>query len=139
MSDKPIKARPAFYAHVYQSLKEIAKEGGYNLLVHGSLDRDLDLVAVPWSDKPISHLELLQFFNLYLNGITGGAIVNGEVYNYEQEEENILEKYYMYSRLPGGRSSYVINLNRGGQFNGYLDEQYYLDISITPFLRVDHA
>jgi hypothetical protein len=76
---------------------------------------------------------------LYLNGITGGAIVNGEVYNYEQEEENILEKYYMYSRLPGGRSSYVINLNRGGQFNGYLDEQYYLDISITPFLRVDHA
>jgi hypothetical protein len=38
----------------------------------------------------------------------------------------------MYSVLPGGRANYVINLNRGGRWNQYLDEQWYIDISFTP-------
>jgi hypothetical protein len=38
----------------------------------------------------------------------------------------------MYSVLPGGRHSFVINLNRGGRWNQYLDEQWYIDISFTP-------
>ena len=96
------------------------------------MDRDMDLVAVPWTDSPKTHLELLQAFNKFLNGIEGGALVNDQFFTYEQEEQNILEKYYCFSKLPGGRSSYIINLNRGGRFNGYIDEQYYLDISITP-------
>lgn len=129
---KPIKARPAFYAHIYTALQGFARELGYNLLIHGSMNRDMDLVAVPWSDEPKSHLELLQTFSKFLNGVEGGALVNDQFFTYEQEEQDILEKYYCFSRLPGGRSSYIINLNRGGKFNGYIDEQYYLDISITP-------
>lgn len=41
---------------------------------------------------------------------------------------------YLFSILPGGRHSYVVNINRGGAYNGYEDAQYYLDISITPTL-----
>ena len=130
--EKPAKAKPSFYAHCYQYLQQISRELGYNLLIHGSMDRDMDLVAVPWTDSPKTHLELLQAFNKFLNGIEGGALVNDQFFTYEQEEQNILEKYYCFSKLPGGRSSYIINLNRGGRFNGYIDEQYYLDISITP-------
>jgi len=49
---------------------------------------------------------------------------------------------YLHNVLPGGRKSYVIQLNRGGYMNTgtglhekpeYLeDPQYYIDISITP-------
>jgi hypothetical protein len=37
-----------------------------------------------------------------------------------------------FSMLPGGRYSYIINLNRGGAWNNYFNEEWYLDISITP-------
>ena len=132
--EKPIKAKPHFYACCFLELQKIAVDLGYNLLLHGSMARDMDLVAVPWINEPKSHLELLQSFNLFLNGIKGGAIVNDSKFDYDQneEEQSILVKYYMFSILPGGRFSYIINLNRGGKYNHYVDEQYYLDISITP-------
>lgn len=122
--EKPVKVKPAFYAQCYHKLQSIARELGYNLLIHGSMDRDMDLVAVPWIDEPKSHLDLLQSFNMFLNGVTCATV--------ENTDEDILLRSYQFSILHGERSSYVINLNRGGSFNGYLDEQYYLDISITP-------
>lgn len=91
---------------------------GYNLLVHGSMCRDLDLVAIPWTDDPRSHLELLTAFCVCL-GVTPG----------------IKNEDYLHSKLPGGRYSYVINLNRCGKYNGHVDQQIYLDISITPLVK----
>lgn len=116
METKPVKAKPHFYATCLLGLQEIAKENGYNLVIHGSMNRDMDLVAIPWTDDPKPHFELLTAFCEYLG-----------VFAYDDI------KYYNFSLLPGGRSSYIINLNRGGKFNGYTDEQWYLDISITPF------
>lgn len=118
---KPIKAKPHFYAHCYMGLIVVARRYGYNLLLHGSLDRDFDLVAVPWVDKPKSHIKLLHAFCKYL-----GVPI--------EEISSSNPKPYLGSQLPGGRMSYVINLNRGGKFNGYTDEQWYLDISITPMV-----
>lgn len=115
---KPIKVKPHFYANCLFELQRIARDLGYNLLIHGSMDRDLDLVAVPWVNEPKSHLELLRGFCDYLG-----------VFAYDDI------KYYNFSLLPGDRSSYIINLNRGGKYNGYEDAQYYLDISITPFFK----
>jgi hypothetical protein len=117
-SEKPIKAKPHFYAVCLEGLQAIAKGMGYNLIIHGSMNRDMDLVAIPWIDEPKTHVELLLSFCEYL-GVPKPMNTEGE---YD----------FMYSVLGGGRHSYVINLNRGGKFNGYLDAQYYLDISITP-------
>jgi hypothetical protein len=60
MSEKPIKAKPHFYAVCLPGLQEIARNLGYNLVVHGSMNRDLDLIAIPWIDEPKEHLELLE-------------------------------------------------------------------------------
>jgi len=120
---KPIKAKPHFYAVCLKPMQEIAKEMGYNLIVHGSMDRDLDLVAVPWINEPKPEVELIQKLDRYLKGV-------------QYADESALSGY-MFSVLPGGRHSYVINLNRGGPFNGYADEQYYLDISITPLVLAE--
>ena len=93
----------------------IAKDLGYNLLLHGSANRDMDLVAVPWVNEPASHYELLCAFCSHLG-----------VLPYDKAES------FGFSMLPGGRYSYIINLNRGGAWNNYFNEEWYLDISITP-------
>lgn len=122
MSDKPIKAKPHFYAVCFEGLCEIAKNAGYNLIIHGSMNRDFDLVAIPWVDNPKSHFEMLDSFCEYL-----GLPLT-------RTFEGIPD--YMHTKLPGGRDSYVINMNRGGKFNGYIDAQYYLDISFTPLIVI---
>ncbi len=119
MEEKPIKAKPHFYSVCLEGLQQIAKDHGYNLVIHGSVNRDMDLVAIPWVDDPHTHAELLKSFCEYL----------GVPYLTNTKEEPL-----HFTMLAGGRSSYIINLNRGGKFNGYLDAQYYLDISITPLV-----
>lgn len=45
----PEKVR-ALARRIIRPLRERAKALGYALAVHGSLERDIDLVAVPWTD-----------------------------------------------------------------------------------------
>lgn len=49
---KPANYAPVYAAALYPQLAEIAREHGYALAVHGSLARDMDLIAVPWVDQP---------------------------------------------------------------------------------------
>lgn len=42
---------PVYAAAMYAGLCEIFHKHGYALAVHGSLARDLDLVAIPWAEK----------------------------------------------------------------------------------------
>ena len=118
--EKPIKVKPHFYAVCLAVLQQIAVDHGYNLLVHGSMNRDFDLVAVPWVNEPKSHAALLKAFCDHL----------GVPYYTDTQERPC-----HFSILPGGRSAYIINLYRGGKYNGYEDVEYYLDISITPLVK----
>ena len=131
MSDKPVKTKPHFYAVCLPEMQRISKELGYNLIVHGSLNRDMHLVAVPWIDQPSSHYELITAIDLFLNGAVA------------YEDKEYFERGYMFSLLPGARSSYVINIYRGGYYYGRAesgerlyapDPEYYVDISITPLI-----
>lgn len=51
-SKKPTYA-PAYMVGIYPKLCEIARANGYALALHGSLQRDLDLIAVPWTDEAV--------------------------------------------------------------------------------------
>lgn len=111
------KVKAQFYATYFEEMKAIAKDFGYNLCLHGSLTRDMDIVAIPWIDAPATQIKLIIAISDYI----GGGIMEGH------------EKYAKH--LPGGRTSYVINLNRGGYKNQNIFEedcQYYIDISVTP-------
>lgn len=50
MAEKPPPSFAPVYCAMYPALVKIAKDHGYALCVHGSLQRDFDLVAVPWVD-----------------------------------------------------------------------------------------
>lgn len=54
---KPPSMAP-FFALTYQALTDVCRERGYALALHGTMDRDLDLVAVPWTEAAISAAEL---------------------------------------------------------------------------------
>jgi hypothetical protein len=43
--------RAPFYASMYHGLCQTARKHGYALAIHGTLDRDLDLVAIPWTEE----------------------------------------------------------------------------------------
>jgi len=125
MSDKPINAKPGLYAIFYEYLKEIAKTYGYNLVVHGSMNRDLDLIAIPWIDNPRPEQDMIKDFQEYLTGIN--VLTNKGDVNF--------------SVLPGGRHCYTIQLNRGnknGEWMRFEDREYYLDISVTPFYKQEN-
>ncbi|WP_431129703.1 hypothetical protein [Flagellimonas flava] len=115
---KPKHIKPGLYAMIFEQMKDIAKEYGYALLIHGSMGRDLDLVAVPWVDNPKPEEEMIKDFHEYLTGKPIGVKPDGT---------------FHYSILPGNRHSYVIDLNRGdkhGEWVRFEDSQYYLDISV---------
>lgn len=43
----------AFYRSILPELRRAARDLGYSLLSHGSLRRDLDLVAIPWVEAAV--------------------------------------------------------------------------------------
>ena len=119
---KTTHAKPQLYAYYFLQLKEIAKEFGYNLVVHGSMNRNLDLIAIPWINEPKSEIEMIEALTNWVGGELDKSLIG---------------------TLPGGRTAYVINLNRGGykkNAEGLIidpiefveDPQYYIDISVTP-------
>jgi hypothetical protein len=54
---KPPSIAPV-YCYLVPHLAEVARDHGYALTVHGSMQRDLDLVAVPWIDGASGPVEL---------------------------------------------------------------------------------
>jgi hypothetical protein len=48
------------YEEFLPGMRDIARQHGYALAVHGSMERDLDLVAVPWVEN-VSAPEALVF------------------------------------------------------------------------------
>lgn len=119
---KPVRPKPMLYAWLLKVMQEKSREMGYNLVLHGSLSRDCDLIAVAWVDNPASSFDLVNELCYVLRG-----------YRVDCKE------HLMYSVLPGNRESYVINLNRQLISEDHPDwkeglqedEQYYLDISVV--------
>jgi hypothetical protein len=55
MNEAPAKPDASYapvYAALYPELASLARQHGYALAIHGSLQRDFDLVAIPWVEKP---------------------------------------------------------------------------------------
>lgn len=48
---EPSASRAPAYAGLIPMLADVAREHGYALAVHGSMQRDLDLLAAPWTEQ----------------------------------------------------------------------------------------
>lgn len=99
-----------FYRALMPALRHVANRCGYALAVHGSLSRDIDIVAAPWREGAISAESLISHIRQVVKAVTGQAKLGRGV----QPEPK-----------PNGRLAWSILLThdkRGA----------YLDISVMP-------
>lgn len=58
---------------ILPAMRRAAKDAGYAITVHGSLNRDIDLVAVPWTERAWTADELVTSLLGALRGVVGRA------------------------------------------------------------------
>jgi hypothetical protein len=116
--EKEIKSKPVFFSIILPDLQKIAVKHGYNLIPHGSFNRDFDIVCIAWSNKYSKNEDVLKEIAEFL-GVRSSVDNQG--------------KWFNHSVLPGGRDAYVIYCNYGfDSLGNHNDDQWYLDISFTP-------
>lgn len=103
------KWRPATYGIYYGIIKEIAEDHGYALTLHGSFNRDMDVVAIPWIENPKPVMDMLEEIRLRVGFLSKST--NDKPYNSMEEK-------------PHGRIAYQIIMGTGA-----------LDISVMPLVH----
>lgn len=96
------------YVGLFPILSEVAQANGYSLAIHGSVSRDMDLVACPWTNEAVDPTTLA-------NAIAHQVWTsNGEFDTGRKLDEG--------THRPHGRLSWAIPLECGA----------YLDLSVMP-------
>lgn len=101
------------YAALLPTLQKVARDCGYALAVHGTMTRDLDLIAAPWTDEATDDETLTEALRAAVGGKIYGAMHDGKT---GKTDLNPVSR-------PHGRKGWVIHL--GGP---------YLDVSVMPRL-----
>lgn len=109
------------YAWMIPYLTEVARSCGYALGIHGSLHRDLDLLAVPWIEEAKSAEELIEAMRAALDGqvLKHGALCG----RWDSDKKCFVEAAIENpAHKPHGRLAWNIHLAGG----------LYLDVSVMP-------
>lgn len=113
MSDKnhDFGSLVCIYAQLLPRIREAAKRMGYAIAIHGSMNRDLDLLAVPWTNEAADPALLLE----EVRSAVGGYVISDKVTEagYVSEEP---------TKQPHGRMSW--NICWGGR--------PFIDLSVMP-------
>lgn len=126
--EKPIHAKPSLYALYFEMIKKVGLKYGYNVVLHGSMNTDLDLIAIAWE-------EVIGDVDLMVDEISD--LIGGEVMMQNRSVTN--EEGYRFTKTHHGRLHYIINIHSGFEykFNGtqtnivdFTDPKYYIDLSI---------
>lgn len=102
-----------FYDALITALRYVAYRCGYALAVHGSIKRDIDLIACPWRDHAVDSEYLIKEIKKATKAIIGEA------------RPRCGEKTLKAQTMPCGRIAYAIYLTHD-------DSDPYLDISVMP-------
>jgi hypothetical protein len=111
MSDKHASKTAKGYVAILGLLSDTAKRHGYALGVHGTLGRDLDLIAAPWIESASDPEALIDD----LAQVSGGKVP----VMFQDNVGNLLDNPVM---RPHGRQGWVVHLGGGA----------YLDVSVMP-------
>lgn len=52
--------RAAFYACMWDDIRQCAMDNGWAVALHGSLNSDMDIMAMPWVEDAVSFEELIK-------------------------------------------------------------------------------
>ena len=115
MAEKPLDPVAPTYAWMVQHLAAVARKFGYAIGLHGSMARDLDLIAVPWTESAAPAETLVEA----IRDAVGGFIRN--------DPPTQGNKWDLTTRSPSdkphGRRAWSI------YFSGH---RFYIDLSVMP-------
>lgn len=117
------RARPLCYVALLPRLVEVARSLGYALCVHGSLVRDLDLVACPWTDEAADPPDLV----LALAEASGGVFIDGSRAN--PDGSFVQVSAYEPTQKPHGRLAWTVHTGA----------EMWIDLSVMPRREVDRS
>lgn len=60
--------RPAFFASMYEDIRECAMDLGWAVALHGSLASDMDIMAMPWTETAVTFERLIQKISKLFEG-----------------------------------------------------------------------
>jgi len=103
------------YAFLYPILCEAARSKGYALAMHGTLQRDLDVIAVPWTEDAVSTDDLVAAIKQACDGFIFGA---------PEDPNDVGAPYVSPAHRPHGRLAWSI----------YITDRVYIDLSVMPRL-----
>jgi hypothetical protein len=116
--DKRAEQCAEYYEALIAALRYVAGRCGYALGIHGTLRRDIDLIAAPWRSSAIDAASLIDDIRKATEAIVGTARFR----KYEAQPE----------KKPLGRLAWSIYLTHD-------DRGPYLDISVMPKGRKSRA
>lgn len=108
------------FAWMIPHIQQVGNKFGYAIAVHGSMARDLDLVAIPWIVQAAPAESLVDA----IVKAVGGYIRN------DPEPNKYDEATYAPAKRPHGRLCWSIH------FSGF---RFYIDLSVMPRIPFDPA
>lgn len=63
---------------ILPAIRAVALANGYAVAVHGSLKRDIDLIAIAWTEQAIPAADLAHAVRGAVAGVTGRCLILGE-------------------------------------------------------------
>lgn len=116
MSDKDhdFGSLVCIYAQILPRIREAAKGMGYAIAIHGTMSRDLDLLAVPWIEEAAEPMALVSA----IADAVGGYVIGDRVSERGYVSDHPTEQ-------PHGRMSW--NICWGGKV--------FIDLSVMPIVE----
>jgi len=105
-------------------MREIARQDGWALAVHGSMSRDLDIVAVPWTDQASYEPALVEALRAAVAQELGGVALVGA------GEDGRTPGYKI---KPNGRRCYTLHSTSEQLVEDEAGAHPYVDLSILDF------
>lgn len=121
VDDKHAERTREKYEQLIEPLRAAARELGYAIAVHGSLRRDIDLIAVPWTETASDARTLMEALKATVLQVTGYAELSWYM---DKGPEFTLDGAP--GNKPHGRLAWVINY--GGS---------YIDLSVMPRMETN--
>lgn len=125
---KPPSIAP-FYGCLYPGLCEIAQKHGYNLALHGSMARDLDLIAIPWVEEASDPETLVKTLKDHISAVLYPELLKRHCADWQTTptDEHIHQMVmgqngYDPKDKPHGRRAWSLHLDFG----------CYIDLSVMP-------
>lgn len=77
--------RASFYACMWEDIRNCAMDNGWAVAIHGSLNSDMDIMAMPWVEEAVSFEELIDKISKLFSG---NAMSEQYVLTYDEKTHN---------------------------------------------------